>query len=141
MTATREAREDAEATTARWIGTMLRRYDPAGVAPRFGSAAWLALSADDPLRVAGVIRAAGAWVQHCSRAQVEADLREQLAAEDRAVVERIRQCSYDVSAAADWDAVARQPTFDELARRRAYRAEKPERTGRTAAGHPGESPW
>ena len=46
------------------------------------------------------------------------DLRRQLIEEDAGVVRRLRQTSYDVSAAADWSKLAAQPSHAELVERR-----------------------
>lgn len=86
--------------------------------PAYGSPDWDALPDQDPRRAASIIRAAEAWRDHLSPERVAEDLRRQLADEDQAVRRRIRETSWDVAAAADWEQLSRTPTFAELCDRR-----------------------
>jgi len=87
--------------------------------PSYGSWAWSVLPDQDPRRAASVIVAAECWRDHRSPQRVAADLRRQLAEEDAAVWRRIRETSWDVSAAADWDEQSRKLPYAELEARRA----------------------
>jgi len=94
---------------------------PAGAdIPSYGSWAWSVLPDQDPRRAASVIVAAECWRDHGSPQRVAVDLRRQLAEEDAAVWRRIRESSWDVSAAADWCAASSRRTWAELEARRAY---------------------
>ena len=90
-----------------------------GTIPLYAGREWWALDDDDPRRWASVIRAAACW-RHESRLDViDERMRAELERVDQLVVERVRAASHDVSGAADWVALAAEPTHDELARRRA----------------------
>ena len=71
-------------------------------APRYGSPEWCRLSGDDPRAFAAVVRAAEAWLRYCSREEFERDELARQRDIDRAVCERIRQASHDVSNARAW---------------------------------------
>lgn len=90
-----------------------------GSIPLYDSAQWHALEADDPRRWAAVIRAAACWRFEGRLDQIELRLQEELARVDQLVLERSRLASHDISSAADWVAIANEPSHDELARRRA----------------------
>ena len=90
-----------------------------GVIPLYDSVAWHALEPDDPRRWAAVVRAAAAWRHEGRLDQIERRLQEELARVDQLVLERVRSASHDIAGALDWNALASEPTHDELARRRA----------------------
>lgn len=90
-----------------------------GPLPLYTSAEWWALPEDDPRRWASVIRAAACW-RHEGRLDVIAErVQAELARVDALALERVRGASHDVSGGLDWDALAVEPTHDELAQRRA----------------------
>ena len=90
-----------------------------GTIPRYASRAWWALDPDDPRRWASVIRAAACW-RHESRLDViDERMQAELERVDQLATERVRAASHDVSGALDWNALAAEPTHDELAQRRA----------------------
>ena len=90
-----------------------------GRLPLYASREWWALDDDDPRRWASVIRAAACW-RHESRLDViDERMRAELERVDQLVVERVRAASHDIAGAADWVAVADEPSHDELTRRRA----------------------
>lgn len=98
---------------------LLRRVPAGADIPSYGSWAWSILPDQDPRRAASVIVAAECWRDHRSPQRVAVDLRGQLAEEDAAVWRRIRETSWDVSAAADWGRASSRPTWAELESRRA----------------------
>jgi len=98
---------------------ILSRVPTGTTVPRYGSTEWDDLPDQDPCRAAAVMIAAEAWREHCSPAQVALDLCRQLAEENAAVWRRMRETSWDVSAADDWAAASRRPTYAELQERRA----------------------
>ncbi len=81
---------------------------------RYGTAEWHALHPYDPRRLAGLVWAAEAWREYCDPVNIAIELLDELR-EHRV---QLRQASLDVSAAADWAAVANRPTIAELRRRR-----------------------
>ena len=90
-----------------------------GTIPLYASRSWWALPEDDPRRWASVVRAAACW-RHESRLDViDQRMQAELERVDQLVVERMRSASHDVSSALDWNALAAEPSHDELARRRA----------------------
>ena len=93
-----------------------------GRLPLYDSREWHALEVDDPRRWASVIRAAAVWRHEGRLEQIERRLQEELARVDQLVLERLRSASHDVSGAADWVALSKEPTHDELALRRGQRA-------------------
>ena len=101
---------------------MIDRGRARGRLPLYGSADWAALRENDPRRVAAAVAAAEAWREYTSTERVAADLRRQLDDEDMAVLARLRQASWDVSASRDWVVEAARPTYDELRRRRGQAA-------------------
>jgi hypothetical protein len=112
--------EEVDRQVRRMVAAWMRELDPTGTAPTFGSPAWLALPPSDRRRTAAVVRNAEAYRRFCSREQVERDLLEELQREDASVRRRVREASWQVSAALDWANVVQQPTHAELeARRRA----------------------
>jgi hypothetical protein len=100
-----------------WADALLRRV-PAAL-PSFGSPKWLA--SPEAVRVASCVAAALSWRRHCSAEQVAEDLRAELAAADRLVLERLKGAAVDVSQALDWTAEAALPSHAELQRRRGHR--------------------
>lgn len=97
-----------------WADALLRRAPAAP--PSFGGPEWLA--APEAVRVASCVAAALSWRRHCSQEQVAEDLRAELAAADRLVLERLKSAAVDVSQALDWEAEAALPSHAELQRRR-----------------------
>ena len=90
-----------------------------GRLPLYASREWWVLDDDDPRRWAAVIRAAACW-RHESRLDViDERMRAELERVDQLVVERMRAASHDIAGAADWVAIASEPTHAELTRRRA----------------------
>lgn len=88
---------------------------PAGqIVPAYDSPAFHDLPAQDPRRAASIITAARFWRLHHDPDVIAAELRFELAQDSLA----FRQASWDVSAAADWAAIARSPAYAELCDRR-----------------------
>lgn len=84
------------------------------VIPPFGSWAWCELAEDDPARSHATVRAALAWWSGMAFGPgVPASVL------DHVVAERMADASREVSAAANWRAIAHRPTYAELERRRA----------------------
>ena len=100
---------------AKWL---IGRVSDRQSIPRYASPAWENLPDDDPRRAAAVCVAAEAWANHCSPWQVAQDLVAELAAVDLEIARRVRESSWDVSSAIDWEAVFRRPTHAELVARR-----------------------
>lgn len=98
-----------------WALQRIRAARAVGPIPQYGSAEWAALPARDPRLWAAAIAAAEAWRDYCSPERIALDL----AAEQDAFTRRMKAASVDVSMAADWAAIASQPTHAELVRRRA----------------------
>lgn len=96
----------------------LRRIASGAPVPRFGGPVWRALPNNAPTKLAAVVVAAEAWRDHCSTASVSAELHHQLDEVDRESQRRIREASYAVSAATDWNALAASPNHVELSRAR-----------------------
>jgi hypothetical protein len=112
--------DDNRSVTLTALARHLLARVPAGVVtPRYGSSEWDELPDQDPRRAASIVIAAEAWRDHCSPSRVAEDMRRQLAEEDTAAWRRIREASWDVSAARDWRALSQQATFAELQQRRA----------------------
>jgi hypothetical protein len=99
---------------ARLIGRVADR----GTIPKYGSSEWDALPDQDPRRAAAVVVAAEAWRDHCSPERVAADMLAEMVHVDLEIARRVREASWDVSAARDWAALAQSPTFAELCERR-----------------------
>lgn len=92
-----------------------------GPSPRYGTPEWEGLPASDPRKLAAVAVAAECWRDHCSTYRVAEDLLERMAEEDRAVLWRSRETSWDVRAslAACLPGWVDSPSHAELQRRRA----------------------
>jgi hypothetical protein len=102
-----------------WTSRLLADFAPDGWVPALGTPAWCALNDTDPRKVAAALTPALARLVETTPAAVALRLRHELAAENRAVVNRIKAASLDLSAAQDWTHAARRPSFAELERRRA----------------------
>ncbi len=81
---------------------MLVARELCGRVPGTGTSAWWA--APDDAKIAGLLVLAEAWVIHDP---------------ERAVRQRLREMSYDLSQATDWTSAAQRPSHVELERRRA----------------------
>lgn len=92
---------EALAELHRWTTEALSAAD----VPIFGSVQWCGLDDDDPAKTYAAVRAALAWWVDQDRAAAEAT-------EDHV------SASHAISAALDWSAVSREPSYQELARRR-----------------------
>jgi hypothetical protein len=92
---------EALAEMYRWTTEALSAPDP----PIFGSARWCALDDDDPAKTCAAVRAALAW-------WVEQD---RVAAES---AQAHVAASHAIAASLDWSAVSREPSHQELVRRR-----------------------
>ncbi|HEY9475808.1 MAG TPA: hypothetical protein VIS06_18395 [Mycobacteriales bacterium] len=90
-----------------------------GQVPLFRSPEWYALDNTDPRKSLAVFRAAEAWHRYWTPGNVARRLAEELARVDAEVRRRVRESSWDVNAAADWQALAQQPTYAALAELRA----------------------
>ena len=97
-----------------WAAERIRAARELGPLPLYGSDQWAALAARDPRRWGAVIRAAEAWRDYCSPERIKLDLQ----AEENEFVRRTKAASVDVSLATDWAALASEPTYAELVRRR-----------------------
>ena len=97
-----------------WALTVIRAGRAYGEIPVYGGVEWLALHPMNPRRAAAVATAAEAWRNHCSPKQIALDHD----AAAREFIARLRAASNDVSAAANWTAIASEPTHAELVRRR-----------------------
>lgn len=97
---------------------LLAKVPPGATVPLYGSPEFDA-SDDVVVRAASVIRAAAAWRDHCSPAQVALDLLEELERQERELARRVREGSWDVAGQRDWVAAAGSPSFVELQQRRA----------------------
>jgi len=73
--------------------------------PVFGSAAWCALADEDPAKAFAAARAAMAWWSEQERAARQR-------ADDHV------QASHAIAGAADWAVISREPSHQELTRRR-----------------------
>jgi hypothetical protein len=93
---------------------------PGEPVPRYGHPGWRALPWRDRRKWAAALIAAECWRDHCSAERVAADLRASMAAEDRAVLSRLRRTSAEVREAlnASSSGWARGPSHAELVRRR-----------------------
>jgi RNA polymerase sigma-70 factor, ECF subfamily len=93
----------AEALTEihRWTTAALTAPD----VPIFGSARWCALGDDDPTKTYAAVRAALAWWVEQDRVGAESD-------------EAHVAASHAIAASLDWSAMAREPSYQELVRRR-----------------------
>lgn len=99
-----------------WAVERLRAV--AGTLPLYGSPEWDALADRDPRRWASVIVAAECWRDHRSPGRVSLDMRRVLAEAETLHIARLKDAAVDVSQAADWAAIAGNPTHAELVRRR-----------------------
>lgn len=97
---------------------LLGRVPKGTTIPRYGSDEWDTLPEQDPRRAAAVALAAECWRDHLSPGQVAIELNDAMVAAEIELRRRVRECSWDVSAAIDWDALASRPTFAELQHRR-----------------------
>lgn len=101
-----------------WAAAIIARGRARGPIPRYGDDAWQCLEPSDPRAAAAVAVAAECWRQESDPARIAERLREELDAEDRAVLERIRRTSADVAGALDWKAEVARPALAELRCRR-----------------------
>lgn len=85
----------------RWTTIAMRATN----VPVFGSARWCALDDEDPAKTHAAVRAALAW-------WVEQDRAAEQAAADHVAA------SHAISATLDWTATSREPSYEELTRRR-----------------------
>lgn len=83
--------------------------------PLYRSDEFHRIAADDPRRLQSMERAATAWYLEGTTDRIVARLREA----DQEFRDRVRQSSYDLSAAGGWSELASAPTYEELRRRRA----------------------
>ena len=90
-----------------------------GSLPLYASRAWYALEPTDPRRWASVIRAAACWRDSCRLESIDERIQAELERVDQLAVERVRAASHAVAGAADWNALAAEPTHADLAQRRA----------------------
>ena len=98
-----------------WALVRIRAARAIGPIPLYGTDEWAALPARDLRSFGAVIAAAEAARDYRSAERVALDL----AADEDTFIRRMKAASADVSSAADWSAIASQPTHAELANRRA----------------------
>jgi len=95
-----------------WLAPAIERARSAGPLPELGSAEWVA--ATDPVRLASAFAALLAHMDAAAFTSL-------VLARDRrdAPGNALRQASHAISAAVDWTAASRRPSYAELERRRA----------------------
>jgi hypothetical protein len=91
--------------------------------PLYRSVEFDALDPDDPRRWQSTVRAADAWWREGQPDQIAIRLRDEIEFNDRFAAWRIRMLSNDLSAALDWTAESRLPSWAELQRLRQYGTE------------------
>ena len=97
-----------------WALVTIRAGRAYGEIPVYGSDEWLALHPTNPRRLAALASAAECWRNHCSFEQIALDYQ----ASEEEFIARLKGASVDVSLAADWTAIASEPSHAELFRRR-----------------------
>jgi hypothetical protein len=101
-----------------WALERIRSASQGRTLPLYGTATWAALDDRDPRRWAAVLVAAEAWRIHRAPEQIALDMRRALNEIDNLVIARLKGASLDVAEAADWTAIAGNPSHAELRRRR-----------------------
>jgi hypothetical protein len=96
--------------------------DPRDI-PIYRSPEFDALDPDDPRRWKSTVRAAEAWWREGQPDQIAIRLRDEIEFNDRFAAWRLRMVSNDMSAALDWTAESRLPSWAELQRLRQYGTE------------------